>query len=238
MISQTTILNGFKKIFLSNKVISISGESGTGKTTLAQYLIGNLLTISKPYEDYCFWIQASEAFSKKRLMKMFKTNSEKLSYLNNSILISPRNRPCSSFSEQSDLLKKISRRNYIFPPNLKFIVIDNISHHLRYEISRLGDASSVISKLNDFFDTQLLPLLMTCQKENMNLILIHENSYNPNLDQNMPFFYKLYNRIKSFDINLTKEVGKQEKIMKIVSGCHDRSFNYYLCDKGIVFLNI
>jgi len=237
LITQTTVLNGFKKIFLSNKVISISGESGTGKTTLAQYLIGNLLTISKPYEDYCFWIQASEAFSKKRLIKMFKTNSEKLRYLNNSILISPSNKACSSFSEQSDLLKKISRRNYIFPPNLKFIVIDNISHHLRYEISKSNDAKAVMSKLNDFFDSELMPLIMTCQRENINLLLIHESSFNPNLNQNMPFFYKLYNRIKTIDINLTKGFTSDVKIMNIRSKDQARSLNYCLDDKGIIIVN-
>ena len=57
-----------------------------------------------------------------RNASLFKKNSEKLHYLNNSILISPSNKVCSSFSEQSGLLKKISKKDYIFPPNLKFIV--------------------------------------------------------------------------------------------------------------------
>ena len=143
MISHITIINGFQKAFSTHKIISISGDSGTGKTTLAQFLIGNLLTISKPYEDYCFWIQASETFSKKRLVNMYKMDSEKLRYLKNSILISPGRKTCSSFSEQSELLRRLSNNNYIFPPNLKFIVIDNISHHLRYEISKLRNAKAV-----------------------------------------------------------------------------------------------
>jgi RecA/RadA recombinase len=236
LLSQTLVLNGFKKIFSTNKIISISGESGTGKTTLAHYLIGNLLTITKPYEGYCFWIQASEAFSKKRFMNMFKKNSEKLNYLNNAILISPCNKACSSFEEQSELLKKISKKSYIFPPDLKFIVIDNISHYLRYEISKLQGAKAVIASLNDFFDSQLMPLIMTCQRENINLVLIHESSFNPNLNQNKPFFYKLYDRIKSLDINLAKGFTSGEKIMNIISKDRTRAFNYCLDDKGIVFL--
>lgn len=237
MLSQTILLNGFKKIFLSNKVISISGESSTGKTTLVQYLIGNLLTMSKPYEDYCFWIQASEAFSKKRLTNMFKNNSEKLSYLIKNILISPRNKACRTFSEQSELLKKISQKNYVFPPNLKFIVIDNISHHLRYEISKSSGVTAVISKLNDFFDSQLLPLIMTCQRENINLLLIHECSFNPNLNQNKPFFYKLYDRIESIDIKLRKDLFSGEKTMSLLSRDHVRTFTYSLDDSGIKISN-
>ncbi len=237
MITQASVLNGFKKIFLGNKVVSISGESGTGKTTLAQYLIGNLLTISKPYEDYCFWIQASEAFSKKRLIKMFTSNSEKLRHLNNNILISPSNKACSSFSEQSELLRKISRKDYIFPPNLKFIVIDNISHHLRYEISKSNDIKIVMSKLNAFFDSELMPLIMTCQRENITLLLIHESSFNPALNQNMPFFYKLYTRINTIDINLTKGYTIDKKIMKITSKDQVRALSYRIDDKGIKILN-
>ena len=57
---------------------------------------------------------------------------------------------------------------------------------------------------------------MTCQRENISLLLIHESSFNPNLNQNKPFFYKLYDRIKSIDINLTRDLVTREKIMNIV----------------------
>jgi hypothetical protein len=53
----------------------------------------------------------------------------------------------------------------------------------------------------------------------------------------MPFFYKLYDRIKSLDINLTKGFASGEKIMKIILKDHMRAFNYSLDDKGIIILN-
>jgi hypothetical protein len=168
---------------------------------------------------------------------MFKMDSEKLNYLNSSILISPGHKACSSFSEQSELIRKISNKNYIFPPNLKFMVIDNISHHLRYEISKLNNAQPVILKLNEFYESQLLPLIMTCQKEDIILLLIHESSFNPNLNQNKPFFYKLYDRIKSLDVTLSRDHTSGEKIMTLISRDHSREFKYYIRDNGIKILN-
>ena len=64
MVSQKSVFNGLKKLINRKSIISISGSSGTGKTSLSEFLIGNLLIEN---EGCCMWIQASEAFPKKRL---------------------------------------------------------------------------------------------------------------------------------------------------------------------------
>ena len=52
MISESKLINAFKHLFLNKLPLSISGESGTGKTTLALYSVGNLLTSEEKYSDF------------------------------------------------------------------------------------------------------------------------------------------------------------------------------------------
>jgi RecA/RadA recombinase len=213
-------------------VISISGISGTGKTTLAEYLVGNFLTATKPYQDSCIWIQTSESFPNKRLVKLFQDYHEKLDYIKNNIFITPPERVCASFDEQKGVLERIYKENSIIPPNLKFIVIDNISNHLRYEISKFNEIEKITSILDQFFNAHLFPLIMFCQREGIKLILIHEISYNPNLDQNKVFFHKLYERINSLDIILRKNFFTKENTIEISYKEYFWSFNYSLHNNG------
>ena len=85
MTHQNLILEGIKEIFQDNTVISISGKSGTGKTSLALYLAGYYLASDIPHDGSCVWIQASELFPKKRLKTMFQNTS--LNYLINNIFV-------------------------------------------------------------------------------------------------------------------------------------------------------
>ena len=90
MTFQESVMDSIQNLFHNNTVISISGESGTGKTSLSLFLMGNFLTASNPYDSRGIWIQASESFSKKRLESLFRKDSEKLEYLNNNIFFIPR----------------------------------------------------------------------------------------------------------------------------------------------------
>lgn len=60
------------EVLNERRIISISGESGTGKTTLALQLISSGLTQEESSEDKALWIQASELFPKKRLHSLYK----------------------------------------------------------------------------------------------------------------------------------------------------------------------
>ena len=217
-------------------VISISGESGTGKTILALQLVSTILTGEKPYENSCVWIQASELFPKKRLISLFKTSPGKLNYLLKNIFVIPRNKPFSNYKEQSTFFNELG--TLLLPSNVKFIVIDNISHHLRLAASLNLDVKGRIILLNQFFSSQLFPLIMRCLRDNIILILIHEVSFDPSSGKTQPFFNKLYSRIQTVSITLSKNFRSNIKTMEIDCGdnSNGRRLNYEIRDSGISLL--
>jgi ABC-type dipeptide/oligopeptide/nickel transport system ATPase component len=202
----------------TRRIISISGESGTGKTTLALQLIGTLLTkdLHREYSSRGIWIQASEHFPKKRLVSLFKNFPSKINYLLRNILVYPGNKPFSNYKQQSIFFDELGTR--ILPYNVKFIVIDNISHHLRFAVSLNSNIRGRIILLDRFFNSQLFPLIMRCLRENIVLILVHEVSFDPNLDRTQPFFNKLYSRIQAVNISLSKRFNSKFNEMEILSG--------------------
>ncbi|MCK4382138.1 MAG: AAA family ATPase [Candidatus Lokiarchaeota archaeon] len=220
----------------NRRVISISGKSGTGKTTLALQLVSTILTGEKPYENSCVWIQASELFPKKRLISLFKTSPGKINYLLKNIFVIPRNKPFSNYKEQSTFFNELG--TLLLPSNVKFIVIDNISHHLRLAASQNSDIKRRVILLNQFFSSQLFPLIMRCLRDNIILVLIHEVSFNPSSGKTQPFFNKLYSRIQTVNITLSKNFRSNKKTMEIDCGDNSnrRRLNYEIRDSGISLL--
>ena len=220
----------------NRRVISISGKSGTGKTTLTLQLVSTILTGEKPYENSCVWIQASELFPKKRLISLFKTSPGKLNYLLKNIFVIPRNKPFSNYKEQSTFFNELG--TLLLPSNVKFIVIDNISHHLRLAASLNLDVKGRVILLNQFFSSQLFPLIMRCLRDNIILILIHEVSFDPSSGKTQPFFNKLYSRIQTVSITLSKNFRSNKKTMEIDCGdnSNGRRLNYEIRDSGISLL--
>jgi len=217
---------------LSNRnknIISISGKSGTGKTTLALQIVGQTLTSS----SYGIWVQASESFPKKRLISLFTTSPGKIDYLLKNIFVFPRNKPFSNYREQSAFFNELGTLS--LPFNVKFIVIDNVSHYLRFAASLSSDIKRKVILLNQFFSSQLFPLIMRCLREGIVLILIHEVSFDPSSGKTQPFFNKLYSRIQMVSITLSKNFRSNVKTMKISCGdkSKGRKLNYEIRDSGI-----
>ncbi len=118
-----------------------------------------------------------------------------------------------SYEEQSNFLTNLS--SVILPFNTKYIAIDNISHYLRFAASCCPDIRQKSILLDDFFGSQLFPLIMRCLREEIVLILLHEVSFDPNLGKNQPFFNKLYSRINSVDVSLFKSFNSNKKRMEV-----------------------
>ena len=233
MTHQKLILDGIKEVFHDNTVISISGKSGTGKTSLALYLVSSYLTSVIPRDGSCVWIQASESFPKKRLKTMFQDTS--LEYLINNVFITPGNGPFTSYDLQLKALKKLSEKDYLLPPDLKFIVIDNISYHLRFKFSQIGDVNQRSYLINNFYETVLNPLIFRCQRESINLILIHEVSFDVKTQQTRPFFAKLYERIRGVHISLLKSFISNQRTMELKFNNTQISIKFNLVDSGFTF---
>lgn len=231
MLSEQEFFKGITKLFSFNNIISVSGESGTGKTTLALYLVGNCLEEG----EQCIWIQASEHFPIKRLANLFEKHPKKLESLRGNFFVIPKNHAIRTYQEQCTLLQNLLVETAILPPNLHFIVVDNISHHLRYAISQYNDISRSSKMLNEFYENQMMPLMLFCKRNNLLLILIHEITYVPSLSCSKPFFFKLYDRLKTIDIVLNNALfGNKKKIQVLING-GEWEFMYTIEHTGIVF---
>jgi len=235
MTFQKSIMMSIKDLFHDNTVISISGKAGTGKTSLSLYLIGNFFTSSIPYGGSCVWIQASEPFSKKRLGSMFREDGEKLKYLLTNFFITPGSGPFTTYDLQIESLKKFSENDFLLPPDIKFIVVDNISHHLRFKLSQISDVNQRSSLINTFYETILNPLIFRCQRDSINLILIHEVSFDVKTQQTRPFFSKLYERIRGVHIFLSKSFISNQRTIELAFNNTQITFKFDLTDNGYTF---
>ena len=235
-LEKSAIISHIFDLAEKNCLISISGKSSTGKTTLALQFISTLMMLEKPYRNQCVWIQASEQFPKNRLRSLLKSYPDKVNYVLKNIFVAPGIKPFSNYQEQSSYFRRL--KTTIFPNNIKFIVIDNISHYLRYNIASNSDYKKRGAILDEFFSVQLFPLIMRCLREKIILILIHEVSFDPTTGKTRPFYSKLYDRIDSLKVNLSKSkvIGSGLKQMEISSKSTSTKFAYEIRDSGIVNL--
>jgi ABC-type dipeptide/oligopeptide/nickel transport system ATPase component len=227
------VISDLLEPFIAQKrVISIAGASSSGKTTLALSLVGNFLSKPQYQERHAIWIQASEIFPRNRFETMYALNPEILSSINERLNIIPYFKPCESYEEQNSLITKISKEHIFLPPDLMFLVIDNISHHLRYKISQCSEVRETVMCLNHFFNAYLLPLILFCIHENIWLILIHEATFDVSQKKIRPFFYKTYERIDALHIFLHKNIKNNNMKIKV----DNTVFNsrYKLINSGIL----
>ena len=88
--------------------------------------------------------------------------------------------------------------------------------------------------MDEFYNTQIWPLLLFCKRRNVILILIHEVTYVPGINMTRPFFYKLYDRIKTIDIVLGNMINSAKKTLSLLVAKNEWKFTYTLDQAGIV----
>ena len=167
------------------------------------------------------------------ISQIFEDNPQKLEYVINSIFILPQKGLIHTYEEQSSIIKKIINQNLTKPPYLKYIVIDNISHHLRYKLTHYNTPQQISLLLDSFYDTLLLPLIIFCKRNKIVLVLVHEVTYSPKLEKIRPFFYKLYDRIRTIDIVLNKANNNEIKNLLMNFNDSEWNFQFVLNQKGI-----
>lgn len=230
MTSLCTILSPYLEE--KSKIFSISGPSASGKTTLALELITK---ISKG--EKTIWIQASEHFPKKRLDSLLAHNEfQKTQVLKNTFLV-PHTHVILSFEELREFLSNLSVQ--VLPSGIRFIVIDNISHHLRYILSQCDEANERSKIVNSFFAEILFPLIMRCFREGIHLILIHEVSQDIKTGRIRTFYSKLFHRIESLNVKFsgitrlaTQRVTIENPIKCILKA------KYEIASNGILLSNL
>lgn len=220
----------YRHLNKENEVVSISGPSASGKTTLALQLITNLIRPNK--EEKCIWIQASESFPKKRLVSLLPGDLARKKYLLRNTFIIPSNHVISSFEEQNEVLSRIATQ--LYPPTTRYIVIDNVSHHLRLYTSLIQEISQRSKAVNQFFDEALFPLIMRCKRELITFIMIHEVSQDPNSGKVRPFYYNLFNRIESMSFSFQGSIHFGTQLLHFTpQGKPTIQLLYELKDEGL-----
>ena len=229
---KTNIVSLFE-LLKKRRIISISGESGTGKTTLALQLIASGLSREGAFDHQAVWIQASEVFPRKRLQALFRSSSGKSDSLLKKIFLYPGSTPFLSYEDQSTFLATLA--GVMLPYGTRYLAIDNISHHLRFAASCCSDVKQKMALLDEFFSSQLFPIIMRCLREEIVLILLHEVSFDPKLGKNQPFFNKLYSRINSVNVYLSKSFNSKVKSMELASRDEviSKGVKYEIKNKGI-----
>jgi ABC-type Fe3+/spermidine/putrescine transport system ATPase subunit len=215
-----------------SEIISISGPSASGKTTLALQIISNL--IDPEEQEKTIWVQASEHFPKRRLDALLLGNSSQKKYVLQNTFIFPSNHVLSSFEEQQEILKSLTTQ--LYPPGTKYFVIDNISNHLRLSISLKRDLSQCSKLVNQFFNEVLFPLIMRCKREKIHLIMIHEVSQDPHSGENHRYYNKLFERIESLSFSFQGLIRFRTQLLRITPRKNlNNSYRlfYELRDEGV-----
>lgn len=208
-------------------VLNISGKAGVGKSSFIQWLVGNM--ISKKLRS-CVWISAGKKFSARRLNELFQKNEKKLNYLKNQFFTIH----VTSYFDQFDKIKKIASSVIQMPPEIQFIVVDNVSFHIRYLLSTINDVKKTVKLIDSFFEKQIFPLKMFASRIKAKLIFVHEVSYNPKLDKTIKFLPGVFNRIESINITMISD-EKNDNYIEISAEGGLKTLQYKINNEGFEF---
>lgn len=212
-ISEREMLKRFNWAFQQYELVQVSGKAGSCKTNLTVFLISRLLKVN----ETCVWVQASDTFPMKRLEQMNQSNINRLKVLKEKIILVPDKGTITTIPHQKQILQELTDIYLDIDPNLKYVVIDNISHHLRYHLSLETEIVRRERIINDFFEFQLFPLVIKCSIKGIVLFLIHEVSSNPETGEEHIFYSTLFEKLNGIKINLSFTKVRMDSIERTLN---------------------
>lgn len=116
------------------------------------------------------------------------------------------------------------------------MVIDNISHHLRFELSRSNSIEDKVHILDEFFESVLIPLFFFCEFHKITLVFVHEVSYNPTQDKIVMFNDQLFRRLDGLKIELRKNLFTHQYYIHFHTHSQCKSYEYQIRQRGLTLL--
>ena len=183
-----------KKDNTSPALVQIYGPGGSGKSTLTLQLVSGILNQNP---GKALWIDTENKFSARRLSNL--SNSLDMDSM---FLSQPK-----SLAEQDTIISGFSNNRLITEDvlGISAIVLDTTSNYIRNEL-KTNNFHNYSQCIQDFYETQILPLLLLQKKVGCVLILVHQSTYKPDIGT-LPFMYNVFQKIPSawFELIIDKE---------------------------------
>ncbi len=177
------------ELYRQFKIIHVAGESGSGKSLLAQTLGQYFIQTRK---RKVILVDTMQKFSQQRFQQCFPNP-----VVQNNFLVAQ----ARSFNHQKSLIKNLRQmatRNRLQDTGL--LIFDSISHFLRKEISA-RDYAGYIEILDLFYESTLQDLLFLALHYKIRLLFVHEMSYKPPIGT-LPFLHDFFDEIRGAWVSL------------------------------------
>jgi hypothetical protein len=159
----------------SHQVTHLTGEAGAGKSLLLLWHVGEAFLDGGART---LWIDADNNFAPSRAVTMFGNASAAVL---SSISVA---RP-TSLAELKRIASELAARD--LPPDVRFIALDSASRLPRLALSGEANTPTDVNYLSrDFFENVIEPLIVVASREQVQLVLTHQNS------QDAPFWWDYY----------------------------------------------
>jgi hypothetical protein len=177
--------------------IHISGENTTGKSILVKNFLHHVL--NSPKAPRIFYIDTENKFSVRQYQTLFSRKAQ------NSVFL---NQP-SSISDFLKQLRNMRSSNYKIREG-DYLVVDSISAFQKQLMVPAENYHEWKAELL-YMTEQIVPQLISLAvRKGLKIILIHQVSYNPEIEANLPYYFDLFQQIKGIWVFLKHEISGVE----------------------------